>query len=127
MRSIPLLLILSITSMCFAKSDTLIVHEWGTFTSLQDEQGNTIGGINTDDEKLPGFIHDLLRGRSDSWSSKGLPGGLRDEITMRLETPVMYFHLPQGAPPLKVDVDVQFQGGLLSQFCRMRLRSRCSC
>ena len=30
----------------------IVVHEWGTFTSLQDELGRAIGGINTDDEPV---------------------------------------------------------------------------
>jgi hypothetical protein len=34
----------------------LKVHEWGTFTSLQDERGTAIGGINTDDEPVPLFV-----------------------------------------------------------------------
>jgi hypothetical protein len=34
------------------KQAPLVVHEWVTFTSLQDEQGNAIGGINTDDEPV---------------------------------------------------------------------------
>jgi hypothetical protein len=35
---------------------------------------------------------------------------------MRLETPVMYFHLPAGSVQQTVDVSVEFHGGLLSQF-----------
>ena len=27
--------------------EKLVVHEWGTFTSLQDEAGETVVGINT--------------------------------------------------------------------------------
>ena len=40
-------------------SDALVVHEWGTFTVLQDESGKPVGGINTDDEPLPNFVHNL--------------------------------------------------------------------
>src|SRR5438309_4602864 len=105
MRFLTIALICSLPSLCFAKSDGLVVHEWGTFTSLQNEQGNTVGGINTDDEPLPRFVHDLLRGRSDASSGKGIPGGVRNEITMRLETPVMYFHLADDAnKPVNIDV-----------------------
>lgn len=39
--------------------DRLIVHEWGTFTSLQDERGRELAGINTDDEPVPQFVHNL--------------------------------------------------------------------
>src|SRR5262245_19600314 len=42
-----------------AGDGVLLVHEWGTFTSLQDEQGSELSGINTDDEPLPKFVHDF--------------------------------------------------------------------
>ena len=38
--------------------DPLVVHEWGTFTSLQDEEGRCLGGINSDDEPVPDFVMD---------------------------------------------------------------------
>ena len=103
-------------------ADRLVVHEWGTFTSLQDEQGNAIGGINTDDEPVPGFVHQVIPGLlfpptlAASPGSKAAPEGDPD-VTMRLETPVLYFHLPKGqSEPVKVDVDVAFRGGWLTQY-----------
>jgi len=45
-----------------AAEKSLVVHEWGTFTSLQDEMGKPIGGINTDDEPVPKFVHRLAGG-----------------------------------------------------------------
>lgn len=105
-----------------AQAQPLVVHEWGTFTSLQDEAGRTLGGINSDDEPVPGFCHDV------DWSvvsrpselppilSKGVATCNRD-VTMRLETPVLYFHLPPGASePLIAFVKVAFRGGWLTQF-----------
>jgi len=47
-------------------SEGLTVHEWGTFTSFQSEDGKTIAGINVDDEPVPDFVHrlrDLPRNR----------------------------------------------------------------
>src|SRR6188474_580068 len=82
-------------------SDTLVVHEWGTFTVLQDEQGKPVGGINTDDEPLPNFVHNLngeLNGPSSPLPPvyfKGVPRNHPDVYT-RLETPVIYFHPPAG-------------------------------
>jgi hypothetical protein len=35
---------------------------------------------------------------------------------MRLETPVIYFHLPKGAKPTRADVSVTFRGGWLTQY-----------
>src|ERR1700677_1211305 len=76
------------------------IHEWGTFTSLQDESGEAIGGINTDDEPVPPFVHRVFpvlpaNDVIPRQFNKGLPGCHRD-VTMRLETPVIYFHPPPG-------------------------------
>src|SRR5437870_1291138 len=60
MRLIALITVATISLASFARapSDPLVVHEWGTFTSLQDENGRSIGGLNVDDEPLPKFVHD---------------------------------------------------------------------
>jgi hypothetical protein len=95
--------------------DPMIVHEWGTFTSLQDENGQAIGGVNSDDEPVPGFVHhpvDFVRALA---GGKGIPA--RDpEVTMRLETPVLYFYSAPGAGPEPVDVSVSFHGGWLTEY-----------
>src|SRR3989442_7643828 len=84
------------------QAQPLVVHEWGTFTSLQDEDGRTLSGINADDEPVPSFCHDMApqlvlnRGVASWGLSQSAPRGHRD-VTMRLETPVLYVHPPQGA------------------------------
>ena len=100
----------------------LVVHEWGTFTSLQDEAGHDLGGINTDDEPVPSFCHDLdsllitRPGELPPVLYKGV-ASCQPDVTMRLETPVLYFHLPSGtASPLTASVKVAFRGGWLTQF-----------
>jgi len=104
-----------------AAAEPLVIHEWGTFTSLQDEQGRTIGGINTDEEKLPEFVHDLApvpMGTDGDFSPNLIKG--RDycdpSVTMRLETPVIYVHLPPGQQQATFDLSVEFRGGILSQY-----------
>src|ERR1035441_5390098 len=80
-----------------AQGQPLVVHEWGTFTSLQDEAGRTLGGINTDDEPVPRFCHDLDGlliigpGELPPVVYKGV-ASCHPDVTMRLETPVLYFH-----------------------------------
>lgn len=98
----------------------LLVHEWGTFTSLQDESGRALGGINTDDEPVPAFVHDVSRGLV--FAENALPPAVskainicHPDVTMRLETPVLYFHA-NGSAPKTVDVFVDFHGGWLTQF-----------
>ena len=112
--------------------DKVIVHEWGTFTCLQDERGQAIGGINVDDEPVPPFVLGIGHVRNLSGQSSngefGLPpfntfskgwNPADQDVTMRLETPVLYIYPPQRqaaatVPPL--DVHVDFHQGVLSQF-----------
>lgn len=120
-----LILISPVTSD--AAQEELIVHEWGTFTVLQNELGTAISRINHDDEPVPNFVHDLTRGITpaslpaalrafDVMPSKGV-APYHPNVTMRLETPVTYFYPPSTASlPLTLDVDVEFHGGLLSEF-----------
>ena len=103
-------------------SDRLAVHEWGTFTSLQDEKGDAIAGINEDDEPVPIFVHRiasfLLLGPEASIPVmfQGAPH-CHPDVTMRLETPVVYFHpIPGAKLPLVVDVEVSFNSGWLSEY-----------
>jgi hypothetical protein len=110
------------TMVCSAPAQPLVVHEWGTFTSLQDEAGRTLGGINTDDEPVPAFCHDVAWGlvcrpnEQPPIAEKGF-SRCHPDVTMRLETPVLYFHLPPGASsPLTASVNVAFRGGWLTQF-----------
>ena len=58
MRTVCLLVTL-LVSCAMARAADLVVHEWGTFTSLQNEKGEAIGGINVDDEPVPAFVHSL--------------------------------------------------------------------
>jgi hypothetical protein len=105
-------------------AETLVVHEWGTFTSFQDEKGAAISGINVDDEPVPAFVHDAIPGLLTALNdqapslrglSKGFPAG-DPQVTMRLETPVLYFHPAPVSGPLTADVRVDFHGGWLTQF-----------
>jgi hypothetical protein len=106
-------------------AEPLVIHEWGTFTSLQDEQGRTIGGLNTDEESLPEFVHDLYPisiGSSRVVPPFGFSKGIsvnHPAVTMRLETPVVYVHLPPGQSSATFDLTATFHGGFLSQFYPM--------
>ena len=103
-----------------ANPDRLIVHEWGTFTVLQDEAGRPIGGINTDDEVLPDFVHDIAGMNPSSLRElptvhfKAVPRNHPDVWT-RLETPVTYFYPPTGFDK-PIDVTVSFRHGWLTQY-----------
>lgn len=101
------------------------VHEWGTFTSVQDERGRELAGINIDDEPVPKFVHNLSPYLLNSpflsnnyWQNRQKAAPRRHPlVTMRLETPVIYFYPPDNATlPQTIDVDVEFRGGWLTEF-----------
>jgi hypothetical protein len=95
----------------------LVVHEWGTFTCLQEENGNSISGINSDEAPLPAFTHSIAPGDIPRFRGKSRTDLLRPDITMRLETPVIYFHPPKGMKePIIIDVRVTFKGGWLTEY-----------
>jgi hypothetical protein len=101
-------------------SNMVVIHEWGTFTALQDDSGYAVSGINTDDEPVPIFVHEiarvlLIRPTEASPSFfQGAPS-CHPDVTMRLETPVLYVHAPKAfRGPL--DIKVEFHGGWLTQF-----------
>jgi hypothetical protein len=105
--------------------DPIVVHEWSTFTSFHNEAGEALRRINTDDEPVPAFVHQLwprnLIPATDF--SADYPHHLKQgastadpRVTKRLETPVLYFHLPAGEQKLVVDVTVGFRRGFLTEF-----------
>ena len=134
MRGFSLATVLCLLALCpwrthaadpAADAALLVAHEWGTFTTLQDELGRDLSGINIDDEPVPGFVHNLSRfllqpafvtNRHWVRRMKGTPQR-HPRVTMRLETPVIYFHLPEGTKkPVELDVGVRFRGGWLTEF-----------
>ncbi len=123
--SLSLVIVLLVWRPLARGAEPLVVHEWGTFTSLQDASGRELTGINVDDEPVPDFVHNLSKYvlsptfmTSLHWRfrMKGVPRS-HPAVNLRLETPVIYFYPPEGqTEPLTVDVAVRFRGGWLSEF-----------
>ena len=85
------------------------VHEWGTFTSMQGSNGVGLEGLHHEEEALPRFVHSAR-------TISELPPLVKlkaQRVTQKMETPVIYFHTED---PLRVQVDVQFLGGLMTQY-----------
>jgi len=105
-----------------AQAADLVIHEWGTITTIHDAAGNPATGLNriAEDDVLPSFVHryepaTTSQPQRQLGKSPLVPG--RPDVTMRLETPVIYFH----PPPNKkydnpIDVTVRFRGGVLNEF-----------
>jgi hypothetical protein len=110
--------------------EILVVHEWGTFTSIQDNKGENLHGYFINSEPVPAFVHSIpnpavLREvpgtltqaeAAERLKAKGLVSQHPDVI-VRLETPVMYFYPPRSARlPLSLDVKAGMRGGWLTEY-----------
>src|SRR5262249_18618883 len=80
----------------------LIVHEWGTFLSVQESDGGALGGMTDSEEHLPGFVRERKLDGRPRWSIFG-----------KMETPVTYFYVDQ---PRTVRVRVDMPRGLLTHW-----------
>src|SRR5215467_9908876 len=82
----------------------LTIHEWGTFTSVADEDGSAMDwDVLGGKDDLPCFVND--RGyRGWKWRLTG---------TVRMETPVLYFYSPQA---VNARVRVEFPNGVITEW-----------
>src|SRR5438445_12606677 len=83
-------------------ADPLIVHEWGTFLSVQGSNGVTLGGMVDSEEVLPSFVEE-----------RGLASWQRSHIFSKMETPVTYFYTDR---PRDVQVRVDMPKGILTHW-----------
>lgn len=87
------------------KIDSVIAHEWGTFTSVAGEDGNPVpwsplfGAAD-----LPCFVGRFDTTHVSKWQISGL---------VRMETPVLYFYAQR---PLTLSVRVDFPRGLITEW-----------
>ena len=82
--------------------DPLVVHEWGTFLSMNGSDGVTLDGMYHEEHALPDFVHARSRDQLHIRSSD-----------LKGETPVIYFYTQQ---PRKVSVKVGFPQGVWTQW-----------
>jgi hypothetical protein len=82
----------------------LVVHEWGTFTSIAGIDGAAVWWLPFPAESdLPAFV--------EHTGTASFKGGLCG--TVRMETPVIYFYSPRQTT---VSVDVRFAKGLFTEW-----------
>ena len=82
--------------------ENLIVHEWGTFLSVQGSDGITLGGMIDSEEQLPPFVRE-----------RALNGANRACLMQKVETPVTYFYTDRQRT---VKVRAEMPQGLLTHF-----------
>jgi hypothetical protein len=82
----------------------LVVHEWGTFTSIAGENGRAVDWRPLNGQSdLPCFVEHL--------DLNNFKAGLT--ATVRMETPVLYFYAPH---EMSVDVTVRFNRGVVTEW-----------
>ena len=96
-------------------AERFVVHEWGTFTSMQGEDGVALEGLTAEEEALPGFVYSRSKVRDCPLRDRGWKGleVPAEHVTQKMETPVLYFH---SATARRVRVRVDFMKGLISQW-----------
>jgi hypothetical protein len=85
-----------------ATGGTWVVHEWGTYLSVQGSDGVTLGGMVDSEEALPLWVR-----------QRDLGGRSRASYYGKMETPVTYFYTDR---PREVRVRVEMPGGLLTHW-----------
>lgn len=99
------------TAPASKKSRELVVHEWGTFTSIQGSDGQLITWRPLRTVDLPGFVHQWPGGTPGAAANLPLKANLAAK--QRMETPVIYFY-SKDIP--EVDVKVGFPKGLVTEW-----------
>jgi hypothetical protein len=99
----------------------LIVHEWGTFTTVAGEEGQAVEWLPLGGpQDLPCFVYPFENNNLVKyWGGVNEPPLTYDKArfamrgTVRMETPVVYFYAPE---PVWADVTVSFPQGLMTEW-----------
>jgi hypothetical protein len=95
------------------RSPGLVVHEWGTFTSVAGADGQAVEWRPlSGPSDLPCFVT-MLSPYSGFKVSRGSDQLSAIRATVRMETPVLYFYAPQQQ---EVSVNVRFPQGLITEW-----------
>lgn len=133
-------ILLSIVSAAVCSANNYQLHEWGTFTTVSGSDGVLLEGLQREEEQLPPFVHSHFgmengQARDPAEYARiskvhGTPGipplrlkGIGERpvtsVTVKMETPVIYFHSEE-KKAFPVHVKVGFEGGTISQWYPQR-------
>ena len=127
-RTLPVLVLLTATFLATAamfamsvRAPEVVVHEWGTFTTVAGEDGQAINWLPLGGPSdLPCFVEHYLNRHVKFIGNAEQEGPIDYAIarsalvgTVRMETPVLYFYSPEDAV---VSVNVRFPRGLMTEW-----------
>ncbi len=127
------LLLLVSSPLIALASPAYELHEWGTFTTVAGSDGVLLPGLQREEEELPRFVHSHFGFENGqptdvekltrimkthgypafSTKTKGLGRRPVSGVTVKMETPVIYFHSQES---FRATVRVGFEGGTISQW-----------
>src|SRR2546422_9482704 len=87
----PILVAAALAVLAPAQKSEFVVHEWGTFTSVQGSDGTVLEGLQHEEEPLPDFVHARAAITNDHGKGLTMPA---IHVTQKMETPVIYFYAP---------------------------------
>jgi hypothetical protein len=95
-----------------AAGDGLLVHEWGTFTSVAGRDGRAlVWRPLTFESDLPSFVYSIDQG--NTWRGLRYPSKSGMPVRVRMETPVLYFYAKEERT---VAVKVGFPSGRITEW-----------
>jgi hypothetical protein len=99
-------------TVAMSKPSDLVVHEWGTFTSIAGKNGVAIDWrpLNGASD-LPKFVY--TETDNDGFRETYRRGGKGEISRVRMETPVIYFYTPK---EMEVSVKVDFPKGKVTEW-----------
>lgn len=90
----------------------LVIHEWGTFTSVAGREGRAlIWRPLSVESDLPSFVYSVDKG--DTWRGLRYPSKSGLAVRVRMETPVLYFYAKEA---MTVAVKVAFPSGRITEW-----------
>lgn len=133
-------ILLSIASAAVCSASTYQLHEWGTFTTVAGSDGVLLEGLQREEERLPPFVYShfgmengqtgdpaeyarILKTHGTAGFTPSFTKGVGKRpvasVTVKMETPVIYFHSDE-KEAFPVHVKVGFEGGTISQWYPQR-------
>jgi hypothetical protein len=93
--------------------NSLVVHEWGTFTSVSSKDGYALTWRPLSFESdLPSFIYSVDKG--ESWKGRyEYPSKSLTRVLVRMETPVLFFYSKE---EMELAVKVGFPAGRITEW-----------